>query len=100
MVEIDWDDRFKKRILNLDGSAYVVRVRAARRSSESIYRELCRLRLYEAVVMETNIHARGCATTSKFVQKSNFTKLLVQIRDGTTVPLVIPFPRDASHLLP
>ena len=100
MVEIDWDDRFKKRILNLDGSAYVARVRAARRSSESIYRELCRLRLYEAVVLETNIHARGCATTSKFVQKSNFTKLLVQIRDGTTVPLVIPFPRDASHLLP
>ena len=99
MVEIDWDDRFKKRILNLDGTPYIAKVSICH-TSQSIYRELCRLRLYEAVVLETNIHARGCATTSKFVQKSNFTKLLVQIRDGTTVPLVIPFPRDATHLLP
>jgi hypothetical protein len=98
MVEIDWDNRFRKRILNLDGTM-LVQKKPAGRASQSIYRELCRLRLFEAVVLETSIHARGCPTISKFVQKSNLTKVLVQIRDGTTVPLVIPFPRDASHLL-
>lgn len=96
MSEVDWDDRFQKRVLNLDGS---VRETEQPTGSSLDVGILCRLNLFEAVVIETYIHAKGCSTTSKFVMRSNFTKLLVQIRDGTTVPLVIPFPRDASHML-
>jgi hypothetical protein len=98
MKEIDWDDRFRKRICDLDGSLHAPLAPIG--SSPSLYPELCRLRLFDSVIIETNIHAKGCSTTSKFVLRSNFTKILIQIRDGTTVPLVIPFPRDALHLLP
>lgn len=98
MKEIEWDDRFRKRVLNLDGSVH--KPLEPPKNRTSFYGELCRLRLFDAVVLETNIYAKGCTTTSKFIQRSNFTKVLVQIRDGTTVPLVIPFPRDASHLHP
>jgi len=95
MKEIDWDDRFKKRVLNLDGTARPM----AQTEGLDVCRTLCQLKLFEAVVIETYIHAKGCSTTSKFVQKSNFTKLLIQLRSGTTVPLVMTFPRDISHHL-
>jgi len=95
LKEINWDDRFKKRVLNLDGSVYE---KPAADSKLGFGPELCRLKLFDSVIFETNIHAVGCTTSSKFVQRSNFTKVLVQIRNGTTVPLVIPFPRDSSHL--
>jgi len=99
LKEIDWDERFCKRILNLDGSVH----QPSKGSTTTTggfggSKELCRLKLFDAVILESNIHALGCSTTSKFVQRSNYTKVLVQIRHGTTVPLVIPFPRDASHL--
>jgi hypothetical protein len=85
--EITWDDRFKKVIKNTDGLL---------RESCSNQAELCRLELFETVVFEVHIHARGCSTTSKFQQRSNFTKLLVSL-DGTTIPVVIPFLRDHNH---
>ena len=96
--EIDWDERFCKRILNLDGSVHKPSKAATTSGGFGGSRELCRLKLFDAVILESNIHALGCSTTSKFVQRSNYTKVLVQIRHGTTVPLVIAFPRDASHL--
>lgn len=98
MSEIDWDDRFQKRILNIDGSLHIPK--DVHEPNPHSSRVLCRLRLFETVIIEANLHAEGCSTTSKFVQRSNFTKVLVQIRDGTTVPLVVPFPRDAIYLLP
>jgi hypothetical protein len=95
MKEIVWDDRFKKRVLNLDGTLRPV----AAPSRVEFGEAMCRLELYEAAVITSYIHVKGCSTISKFVQRSNFSKVLVQIRHGTTVPLVIPFPRDSSHHL-
>jgi hypothetical protein len=91
MREIEWDDRFNKRVLRVDGT-----VIAAEPSIDGC-KVLCRLKLFESAVVETHIYARACTTTSKFVQRSNFTKILVCLK-GTTVPLVIPFPRDAAIL--
>lgn len=98
LKEITWDERFNKRILNLDGSVYEAPPSTTAPTAPTFSQELCRLKLFDSVILETNIHAVGCSTSSKFVQRSNFTKVLVQIRNGTTVPLVIPFPRDSSHL--
>jgi hypothetical protein len=92
MKEITWDNRFKKVVSNLDGTP---RAPVERSESHDMVGELCRLKLYEAVVLVVHIHARGCSTTSKFQHKSNFTKVLVTL-NGTTVPLVIPFFRDAN----
>jgi hypothetical protein len=92
MREIEWDDRFKKRVMRLDGSLL------AAQPSHDRCGVLCRLKLFEAAVVESYIYARGCTTASKFVKQSNFTKILVCL-GGTTVPLVIPFPRDATGLL-
>lgn len=102
MKEIDWDDRFEKRVLNLDGTERQPGDGSASGPAGSkldVCRILGRLELFDSIVLQTYIHAKGCSTTSKFVQRSNFTKILVQIRNGTTVPMVIPFPRDASHHL-
>jgi hypothetical protein len=90
MREIEWDDRFNKRVQRVDGTLIAP-------ESNLDGKVLCRLKLFEVAVVETYIYARGCTTTSKFVQRSNFTKVLVCLK-GTTVPLVVPFPRDASIL--
>ena len=82
--EIDWDERFQKRVLNLDGTPRPS-------AGDDI---LCRLDLFEAAVIVTSVHAKGCSTHSKFAQRSNFTKLLVQVDNGSTLPLVIPFSQD------
>lgn len=97
MKEVDWDDRFKKRAFHLDGTPYKS---PSAETPTNLTRpaELCRLRLFDSVVMTTYIHAKGCSTNSKFVQRANFTKILVALDSGVTVPLVVPFPRDASHL--
>ena len=92
MKEIHWDDRLKKKVLNLDG---IPRAPVERNESPDMMGELCRLKLYEAVVLVVHIHARGCSTTSKFQHKSNFSKVLVTL-NGTTVPLVIPFFRESN----
>eukprot|EP00977_Amphora_coffeiformis_P026926 scaffold31792_cov168-Amphora_coffeaeformis.AAC.2 len=97
LKEVDWDDRFRKRASNLDGKSYKspeqTTIAGLARPAE-----ICRLRLFESVVLTTFIHAKGCSTNSKFVQRANFTKILVALESGVTVPLVVPFPRDASHL--
>lgn len=83
--EIDWDERFGKRVLHADG---LTPYRGMVASDE-----LCRLPLFGAVLIHTYIYAKGCSTTSKFIQRSNFTKFLIQV-DGATIPLVIPFPKE------
>jgi hypothetical protein len=98
MIEVDWDTRFAKRVLNLDGSPYKSPNEAALSGCLTRPAEMCRLRLFDSVVFTTFIHAKGCSTNSKFVQRANFTKILVAMDSGVTVPLVVPFPRDSSHL--
>jgi hypothetical protein len=93
LKEIHWDERFSKVLKTLDGA---VRELPMKQSKYDVHGELCRLNLFDAIVLEVHINARGCSTTSKFQQRSNFTKLLVCL-DGTTVPMVIPFLRDGSH---
>jgi hypothetical protein len=96
MREVDWDDRFQKKVLHLDGSASLSPVTL---TEIEVGGTLCRLKLYDFAVIQSFIHAKGCSTISKFVQRSNFTKIIVQLRYRTTFPLVIPFPRDNSHHL-
>jgi hypothetical protein len=94
LKEISWDDRFSKGLKNLDGTVLEM---PATQSKFDISSDLCHLKLFDAVMLEVYINARGCSTTSKFQQRSNFTKLLMCL-DGTTVPMVIPFLRDhGSH---
>jgi hypothetical protein len=52
------------------------------------------LKLFDTIILEVNIHAHGCTTVAKFLQRSNYTKILFQQGD-TTVPVIIPFPRDS-----
>eukprot|EP00934_Nitzschia_sp_Nitz4_P001381 Nitzschia sp. Nitz4//scaffold6_size259037//220090//222675//NITZ4_001118-RA/size259037-processed-gene-0.94-mRNA-1//-1//CDS//3329557025//1381//frame0 len=93
LSEIHWDNRFLKVVKNLDGS----RIEGGNDQSKyDIQGELCRLRLFEAAIIEVHINAKGCSTTAKFRQRSNFTKILVSL-EGTTVPMVIPFLRDGNH---
>ena len=89
MKELQGDDgRFAKRVFRLvDGTLHPILTNTSN----------IRLELFESVIVVSYIHAVHCNTISKFVQKSNFTRWLVQV-NGTTVPLVIPFPRDALGL--
>jgi hypothetical protein len=97
LKEIDWDDRFKKVVRNLDGTYRRLPLDAKSKQCMLDGRGvICKLELFETAVIEVHINARGCSTTSKFQQRSNFTKLLVTL-DGTTIPLVIPFLRDHHH---
>jgi len=93
MKEVDWDDRFQKRVLHLDGTPY------PKPEAKIGVQELCQLKLFDTVVLETHIHARGCSTSSKFVQRANFTKVLISLSSGVTLPLVVTFPPEhAAHL--
>jgi hypothetical protein len=92
LKEISWDGRFSKVVKNLDGN---IRQSPIEQSKFNISRDLCHLNLFEAVIVEVYINACGCSTTTKFQQRSNFTKLLVSL-NGSTVPIVIPFLRDVS----
>ena len=85
--EINWDERFHKILMNIDGS-----LRIPRHANDFV---LCRLKLYESVIVVVHIQAKGCSTLSKFQQRGNFTKLLVNLA-GTTLPLVVPFFRDGN----
>jgi hypothetical protein len=96
MKEIDWDNRFRKVVRNLDGTVRRPRTNVNTSGNAGTGEIICQLDLFETAVIEAHINARGCSTTSKFQQRSNFTKLLVTL-DGTTVPLVIPFLRDHHH---
>ena len=90
--EIEWDERFSKIVKTLDGLQYHPPGSIPNGSSADGQRELCRLALFEAAEITIHVDARGCSTSSKFRQKSNFTKVLVSL-EGTTVPMVIPFAR-------
>jgi len=90
--EICCDSRFKKVVKNLDGEVIDC---ATNQSRYDDIGDLCRLHLFDSAIIEVYIDARGCSTTSKFLQRSNFMKLLVCL-DGTTVPMVIPFLRERA----
>jgi hypothetical protein len=92
LVEIHWDDRFRKVLRNLDGTTHQPR-RNVNRDSKVSTGELCCLALFEAVSMDIHIQANGCSTITKFIEKSNFAKILVTL-NGTTIPLVVPFLRE------
>lgn len=77
--------RFQKRWWHIDGTTEVVT------DTNSTNRPL---RLFETIILEVNIHAHGCTTVAKFLQRSNYTKILFQ-QGETTVPVIIPFPRDS-----
>lgn len=85
MFEITTDERFKKRLFNLDGTpkenAY---------TTSTGVKILTELRLYESTVLSAFIHTPSCPTTQKVKGKAKFVKVLVNVR-GTTLPLVIPF---------
>ena len=98
MKEVDWDDRFQKRLERLDGTPFVPRRHHQHTTPPNRTPDLAHLGLFESVVIVSFIYARGCSTNSKFVQRSNFSKVLIGLSTGVTMPLVIPFPRDASHL--
>ncbi|CAJ1969987.1 unnamed protein product [Cylindrotheca closterium] len=88
--EIDWDSRFKKVVRTLDGETIDCSIKQSRYDTSG---DLCHLRLFDSVLIEVYINACGCSTTSKFQQRSNFTKILICL-EGTTIPLVIPFLND------
>jgi hypothetical protein len=86
LLEIDWDERFAKRLTNADGSDYVP-------DTDQPSDVLCTLKLFETVVVVASIHARRCSTSSKFMQRANFLKLLLSVK-GTTQPLIIPIGKE------
>eukprot|EP00980_Cylindrotheca_fusiformis_P009558 scaffold2101_cov127-Cylindrotheca_fusiformis.AAC.2 len=90
LMEITWDDRFSKVLRDLNGAILDF---PKTRSKYNMNNDLSHLNLFDAVMIDVFINARGCSTTSKFKQRSNSTKLVVSL-DGVTVPLVIPFHRD------
>jgi hypothetical protein len=85
--EITCDDRFDKQWLDVQDQPLTTD------SSVGADADLVQLELYESVILLVHIHCKGCSTSSKFQQRANFTKILVQL-NGTTVPLVIPFFRE------
>lgn len=85
MFEITSDDRFKKRLINLDGTS-----RNSSTTTSTGVKVLTELGLYESTIICAFIHTTSCPTTQKVKTKAKFVKVLVNVR-GTTVPLVIPF---------
>lgn len=104
MCEITWDDRFQKRLFHLDGTPWQTSMQPAEVVCGAALtsvpeEEMCRLQLFESVVISMYIHARGCATLSKFVRRSNLTRILIQTggSGGTTTPLVVHFMGGREH---
>jgi len=89
MFEISSDDRFVKRLLRLDGSVAAFLSSHGQGNHHHGVGALFKLELFEEAILCLYIHARSCQTTTKFRQKANFVKLLVNIH-GTTLPLIIP----------
>ena len=83
---VEGDDRLVRRVMTLDGEP-----------AKSQPGELCRLRLFDSVVLQTFVLAKGCSTTSKFLQRANFTQVLVSLESGVTKSLVITFKHDEAH---
>jgi len=86
MFEITSDDRFKKKLMNLDGSP---RNSITAANGGIGITTLTKLGLFESMIICTFIHAVSCPTMKKFRAKAKYVKVLVNVR-GTTLPLVIP----------
>lgn len=84
LAEITSDERLTKQILYSSSP-----------KQEEGEEEMYRLSLFDSVVLVVYIHAKGCCTTSKFLQKANFTKLLVQANSKTWA-VVMPFSNTTS----
>lgn len=87
MFEITSDQRMRKKIYCNDGSV-LSQISALHRTNHTVG-NLIKLNIFESAVISVFIHAKGCPTTAKFIQRANFAKILLNVR-GTTVPLVIP----------
>jgi len=90
MFEITSDQRFAKKVINLDGSDHIESSSlTSTSSSDSGVKQLAKLGLFESVVITTYIHVKACPTTNKFKSRAKYVKILVNVR-GTTLPLVVP----------
>jgi hypothetical protein len=87
MFEITSDERMSKKVYRVDGSI-VSSTPTPNRMNHTIG-NLFKLNLFESAILSIFIHAKSCATTTKFRQRANFAKILLNVR-GTTIPLVIP----------
>ena len=85
MVELSWDDRFGKTMSVVKGPPDTVVIHPS--TAGAI---LSRLGVSDTVAMTAFIHARGCDTLSEFLQRSNYTKILVNM-DGANVPVIVRF---------
>ena len=87
MFEITSDERMTKKVYCTDGS-----IQSSSLSPSNVSHTvgtLTKLDLYDSVVLSVFIHAKACPTTSKFRQRANFAKILLNVR-GTTIPLIVP----------
>jgi hypothetical protein len=89
MFEITSDERFEKKLMNLDGSPRESLARSSTTGSGIGIKALTNLELFESIMVYTFIHAVSCPTMKKFRAKAKYVKVLVNVR-GTTLPLVIP----------
>ena len=87
--EINSDHRMKKKIYSVNGEEMVNFQNGSKFSTAHSIGSLINLDLFDTAVISVFIHAKGCPTTAKFIQKANFGKVLINVR-GTTLPLVIP----------
>jgi hypothetical protein len=87
MFEITSDGRLGKKIFNVDGS--IISSTPPPNPLNHTVGNLIKLTLFQSAVLSAFIHARACPTTTKFRQRANFAKILLNVR-GTTLPLVIP----------
>ncbi len=88
MFEITSDKRMQKKVYRADGSILSSGVPSEPNRMSHTVGNLIKLHLFETTVLSVFIHAKACPTTTKFRQRANFAKILLNIR-GTTVPLVI-----------
>lgn len=83
LFEIDFDDKFTRRLLKLNGAEY------SRGDNARLRGELATLPLFDSIILVAFIHAKRCSTTTKFLQRSNFLKVLLSV-NSTTQALVVP----------
>lgn len=85
--EINSDNRMRKKVCSIHGEE--IDRHASPFGAPGLMGNLTKLKLFDTAVISVYIHAKGCPTTAKFRLKSNFVKVLLNVR-GTTLPLVIP----------
>merc|ERR1719223_701624 len=87
MFEFTSDQRLTKTILHLDGTPFSL---LPGKTNHNGVGDLFKLELFESAVISAYIHCQGCPTIIKFLQRANYSKILVNV-NGTTLPLVVPF---------